>query len=43
MALKKCKECGNEVSSKAKKCPKCGGVICVHNEICYSCENFNED
>jgi hypothetical protein len=24
MALKKCKECGNEVSSSAKVCPKCG-------------------
>lgn len=24
MALKKCKECGNEVSSSAKTCPKCG-------------------
>lgn len=24
MALKKCKECGKEVSSKAKKCPNCG-------------------
>jgi predicted amidophosphoribosyltransferase len=24
MALKKCKECGGEVSSAAKACPKCG-------------------
>lgn len=24
MALKKCKECGNDVSSKADKCPNCG-------------------
>ena len=24
MAMKQCKECGNEVSSKAKKCPSCG-------------------
>lgn len=24
MALAKCKECGNEVSTKAKACPKCG-------------------
>lgn len=24
MALIKCKECGNEVSSEAKKCPNCG-------------------
>ena len=27
MALKKCKECGNEVSTKAASCPKCGAVI----------------
>ena len=24
MALIKCKECGNEISSKAETCPKCG-------------------
>lgn len=24
MALKKCKDCGSEVSKKAKSCPKCG-------------------
>lgn len=24
MALKKCKECGNKISKKAKKCPSCG-------------------
>lgn len=24
MSLKKCKECGNEVSNSAKTCPKCG-------------------
>ncbi|WP_412514572.1 MULTISPECIES: zinc-ribbon domain-containing protein [Shewanella] len=24
MALVKCKECGEEVSTKAKTCPKCG-------------------
>lgn len=24
MALKKCKECGADISSKAKECPKCG-------------------
>lgn len=24
MALKKCKECGNEISNKADKCPQCG-------------------
>jgi hypothetical protein len=27
MALKKCNECGNEVSNKAEKCPKCGNPI----------------
>jgi hypothetical protein len=27
MALKKCKECGNEVSTKAASCPKCGAII----------------
>lgn len=27
MALIKCKECGNEISKKAKVCPKCGSPI----------------
>jgi hypothetical protein len=27
MALKKCTECGNDVSTKAASCPKCGAVI----------------
>lgn len=27
MALKKCKECGNDVSTEAAACPKCGAVI----------------
>lgn len=27
MALIKCKECGNEVSSKAETCPKCGAKV----------------
>lgn len=27
MALQKCKECGNEVSSDAKACPKCGAKV----------------
>jgi hypothetical protein len=27
MALKKCKECGNDVSTEADSCPKCGAVI----------------
>lgn len=26
MSLKKCKECGSEVSTKAMSCPKCGAV-----------------
>ena len=28
---------------KKYKCPECGGVICVHNRICYSCENSKEN
>lgn len=27
MALKSCKECGKEVSSKAEKCPNCGAPV----------------
>lgn len=27
MALKKCKECGKEVSTKAKECPNCGAPV----------------
>ena len=27
MALKKCKECGNKISTKAVSCPQCGAVI----------------
>lgn len=27
MALKKCKECGKEVSTKAESCPNCGAVL----------------
>lgn len=27
MALKKCKECGNDVSTEAASCPKCGALI----------------
>ena len=26
MGLRKCKECGNEVSTEAASCPKCGAV-----------------
>ena len=29
MALKKCTECGHEVSTKAKKCPNCGAPVPV--------------
>ena len=28
---------------KKYKCPECGGVMCVHNGICYSCENSKEN
>lgn len=27
MAIINCKECGQEISSKAEKCPKCGNPI----------------
>lgn len=27
MAMKKCSECGNQVSTKAKNCPACGVEI----------------
>ena len=27
MALKKCKECGNQVSTRADKCPNCGAPV----------------
>jgi len=27
MALKKCEECGNQVSTKAQTCPKCGAPV----------------
>jgi len=30
MSLKKCKECGNTVSSKAANCPSCGAQIKTH-------------
>lgn len=26
MAIKKCKECGNEISSNSRMCPKCGNT-----------------
>ncbi len=33
MALKKCKECGNEVSTKAKKCPNCGAPVKTSSSV----------
>ncbi len=27
MALKKCRECGGDVSTKAASCPKCGAKL----------------
>lgn len=30
MALEKCSECGNEVSSTARSCPKCGRDFYPH-------------
>lgn len=27
MAMEKCKECGNDISTKAESCPKCGTVL----------------
>ena len=33
MALKKCKECGNEVSTKAKKCPNCGAPVKASSSV----------
>jgi hypothetical protein len=27
MALKKCKECGHEISDTARRCPECGGYV----------------
>ncbi len=36
MALKKCKECGKEVSSKAKTCPHCGAPV-KHSDAAKGC------
>ncbi|WP_394854470.1 zinc-ribbon domain-containing protein [Shewanella xiamenensis] len=34
MALVKCKECGEQVSTKAKSCPKCGAKrLCFLNQL----------
>ena len=37
MALVKCKECGNEISSKAEQCPHCGVKINNVESCCSSC------
>lgn len=37
MALKKCKECGNDVSTKAESCPKCGAVLRKKTSGCTGC------
>ena len=31
MSLIQCKECGKEISDKAKKCPNCGFPVCTEN------------
>ena len=52
MALVKCKECGNKISSEAKQCPKCGykkkkiigfwGVIFILALIGYTSQMFED-
>jgi hypothetical protein len=37
MSLKKCKECGNEVSSMATSCPKCGSPVTQKTRVVASC------
>lgn len=37
MALRKCKECGNQVSTNAKACPSCGAPIKKHPTSAASC------
>lgn len=37
MALRKCKECGNDVSTTAKSCPKCGAVQKTKTHGCVGC------
>ena len=36
MVLKKCKECGNDISTKAMSCPKCGAIF-KKNIGCLGC------
>jgi len=33
MALKKCRECGKKVSTKAKNCPNCGAPVKTSNSV----------
>ena len=40
MALIKCKECGKEISSKAKSCPNCGYPI--EEEVDFSTQETKE-
>jgi hypothetical protein len=37
MSLRKCKECGNEVSTTAESCPKCGAVLKNITGGCMGC------
>ncbi len=37
MALIKCKECGNEISSKATSCPKCGAPVKAKKSLGCGC------
>ena len=37
MAIKQCKECGNDVSTKAEACPKCGAVLKKKTSGCVGC------
>jgi len=40
MALMKCPECGNEVSSNASNCPKCGNPISSTGNTSHSTVEF---
>jgi len=37
MALKKCKECGHKVSTKAKTCPSCGSPLKAKSNFSMGC------